>query len=53
MKEDHVLDVLLAVLLIVAAIALGVAVHPLLFLLVLVAAIWLVIRAPWGHRSRI
>jgi hypothetical protein len=46
---QFVLDILLAVLIVVAAIVLGLAVHPLLFILVLIAAVWLAFRHPWSH----
>lgn len=45
-------DLLIFALIVVVAIALGLTVHPVLFVLLIVAAAWLLFRRPWS-RSRI
>jgi len=44
-------DILVAVLITIVAIVLGIAVHPLLFFLLVLAVIWLVARH-WGGTRR-
>jgi hypothetical protein len=43
-------DILIALLITVVAVVLGITVHPLLFLLVVLAVIWLVTRHSGGRR---
>ena len=43
-------DILIALLITVVAIVLGVAVHPVLFFLVVLAIVWLVVRRRSGAR---
>jgi hypothetical protein len=47
-------DVLIALVIVVIAAALGIVVHPLLWLIVIVAALWLFgRRGSWSGRSRV
>ena len=48
------MDILIAVVIVVIAAALGIIVHPLLWLVVIVALIWLFSRrGSWSGRSRV
>jgi len=47
-------DILIALVIVVIAAALGLVVHPLLWLIVIVAALWLLgRRGSWSSRSRL
>lgn len=46
-------DILIAIVIVIIAAALGIVVHPLLWFLVIVAALWLLgRRGSWSGRSR-
>ena len=47
-------DILIAIVIVLIAAALGIVVHPLLWLIVIVAALWLFgRRGSWSSRSRL
>lgn len=47
-------DILIAIVIVIVAAALGLVVHPLLWLIVIVAALWLLgRRGRWSSRSRL
>lgn len=47
-------DILIAIVIVIIAAALGLVVHPLLWLIVIVAALWLLgRRSRWSSRSRL
>lgn len=47
-------DILIAIVIVLVAAALGIVVHPLLWLIIIVAALWLVgRRGRWSSRSRL
>lgn len=46
-------DILIALIIVVIAAALGITVHPLLWFIVIFAILWLVVRRGRGTRSRI
>jgi hypothetical protein len=47
------MDILIAIIIVAIAVILGIIVHPLLWLILIVAAIWLFTRVGRGHRSRV
>lgn len=42
-------DLLVFLLIVVIAVVLGIALHPVLFLLLIVAAAWIAFRRPWSR----
>lgn len=47
-------DILIAIVIVLVAAALGIVVHPLLWLIIIVAALWLLgRRGSWSSRSRL
>jgi hypothetical protein len=47
-------DILIAIVIVLVAAALGIVVHPLLWLIIIVAALWLLgRRGRWSSRSRL
>jgi hypothetical protein len=49
-RSSMLFDILIALLITVVAVVLGITVHPLLFLLIVLAVIWLVTRHSGGRR---
>lgn len=47
------MDILIAVVIVVIAAALGIIVHPILWLILIVAVLWLLTRRGSWHRSRV